>query len=257
MKNRIEELFKHKNKEVLSIFFTAGYPHYNDTLEIVEALDIAGADLMEIGIPFSDPLADGPVIQQSSSTAIANGMSLKNLFDQLKHLRTRTEKPVLLMGYLNSILQFGIESFYLKCKECGVDGIILPDLPIEEYEREHRRFAEESNVIPVFLLSPLSLPARIEEVKNVAKGFIYLVSSNGTTGNEIKSPEQLNDILPRFDLHLPVLIGFGIKDHVGYDLACKAANGAIIGSEYIRRIGQSGDLKQITQQFINEIKQRS
>ncbi len=257
MNNRIEKLFQNKDRDIVSIFFTAGYPNYNDTLEIVEALDSAGADLMEIGIPFSDPLADGKTIQESSSKAIANGMTLSNLFDQLIVLRKKTQKPVILMGYLNSVLQYGIESFYAKCHECGIDGVILPDLPIEEYEREHKQLAEKFNMIMIFLLSPLSQHNRVEEVKKAAKGFVYLVSSNSTTGNEIKNSHQLEEVIPRFNLNLPVLIGFGIKDKASFETACKAGNGAIIGSEFIRRIGQSENIKSTTEQFINELKHQS
>lgn len=253
MKNRIENLFDTKSKDVISIFFTAGYPNYDSTLEIVEVLDEAGVDLIEIGIPFSDPLADGKIIQDSSSKAISSGMTLSNLFNQLTQLRTTTQKPVLLMGYLNSVMQYGIEAFYSTCNQCGIDGVILPDLPLEEYEREHKHLAEKYHVIVVFLLSPLSLPARVEEVKKIAKGFVYLVSSNSTTGNEIKNREQLKKIIPQFNLNVPVLIGFGIKDKSTFRMACDAANGAIIGSEFIRRIGTSENIKVTTTQFMNEL----
>lgn len=257
MKNRIDTLFQNKKENILSIFFTAGFPHLNDTLKIIESLDKAGVDMIEIGIPFSDPLADGEIIQQSSAQALKNGMSLSLLFSQLETLRNSTGKPVLLMGYLNSVLQFGIEKFYKACNACGVDGVILPDLPIEEFEREHKYFAEKFNIHLVFLLSPLSKSNRIDEVQRVSRGFIYLVSANATTGNAFENMHKVKEILPKIGNDVPVLIGFGINNHEAFKRVCSIGYGAIIGSEYIRRISSSADLEQATIEFINDIKNKS
>ncbi|MBK7128718.1 MAG: tryptophan synthase subunit alpha [Crocinitomicaceae bacterium] len=257
MKNRIDSLFQNKKENILSVFFTAGFPQLRDTLKIVESLDKAGVDMIEIGIPFSDPLADGKVIQQSSSQALANGMSLSLLFSQLENLRNHTDKPVLLMGYLNAVLQFGVEKFYQSCHACGVDGVILPDLPIEEFEKEHKLFAEKYAIHHVFLLSPLSLQNRIDEVKRVSGGFIYLVSANATTGNASENIDRVKEIMPKIGFTIPVLIGFGINNHEAFKRVCSISQGAIIGSEYIRRISSSDKIEQTTLQFINEIKNLS
>lgn len=254
MENRIEKLFKAKKEKIVSVFFTAGYPKLNDTLSIIKALDEAEVDMIEIGIPFSDPLADGKTIQESSSLAIKNGMTLAGLFEQLVSLRSITDKPVLLMGYLNSVLQFGVNRFYEQCKKCGIDGVILPDLPIEEYEVEHKALAESNHMIHVFLATPGTSAKRIEKIKKVARGFVYMVSSNSTTGNEFNDAHVLKKIIPDFNFEIPVLIGFGIKSKKSFDSVCEIANGAIIGSEYLRRISSCHNINKTTREFINEIK---
>lgn len=257
MQNRIDSLFNSKGRNVLSVFITAGFPKLKDTLKIVAALDKAEVDLIEIGIPFSDPLADGETIQQSSWQALQNGMTLVCLFEQLKGLRHITDKPVLLMGYLNSVIQFGIEQFYEKCFACGVDGVILPDLPINEFETEHKIFANKFNIHTVFLISPATSKVRIAYIDSVSKGFMYLVSSNSTTGQKAIGFEKINALLQEQTLKNPVLIGFGIKDAETFELASQKANGAIIGSEFIRRIKTSTDFVKDTKKFINEIKNKS
>ncbi len=250
MQNRIDKLFVEKKSQVLSIFFTAGFPKLNDTISILEALEHSDADLIEIGIPFSDPLADGPVIQQSSMTALENGINLSLLFTQLKSLRTVTQKPVLLMGYLNSVLQFGIEEFYNACSEVGVDGVILPDLPLEEFEDSHKEFANKLNIKVVFLISPDTKPERVKLLDEASGGFLYLLSSNSTTGGSKGVSKKL--ILP--DVKNPVLIGFGIKGQKEFSEACDIANGAIIGTAFIELLLGPIDFKKDITKFTSNIK---
>jgi tryptophan synthase alpha chain len=252
MQNRIDKLFEEKRGNILSIFITAGYPKLNDTLELVKAL--SKADMIEIGIPFSDPLADGETIQQSSQQALANGMNLSLLFEQLKGLRAITEKPVLLMGYLNSVINYGIEKFYGDCQATGIDGVILPDLPLQEYISEHKQYAEMYNVHAVFLISPATSAERIQQIDALSKGFVYLVSSNSTTGQTAIGFEQIGALVSSLNLKNPLLIGFGIKDAQTFKAVTQIANGAIIGSEYLRRIKDSGNFASDTEKFINEIK---
>lgn len=257
MENRIDNLFKQKNKNILSIFLTAGYPKHDDTLAIIKQLDASKVDLIEIGIPYSDPLADGPIIQQSSQVALENGVTLKNIFEQLKNLRTVTQMPVLLMGYINTVLQFGIETFYQKCNEVGIDGLILPDLPLEEYNSVHKVYAQKYNIHVVFLISPNTLAQRIKVIDEQSKGFIYLVSSNSTTGSGKELPttlvQKVEDI-KNLQLKNPLLMGFGIKGKPEFDAACKLVNGAIIGSSFITLVGHSTNFEKDIPQFISTIK---
>ncbi len=183
MQNRIDALFERKQENILSIFLTAGYPNLNDTLSIIKILEKTDVDLLEIGIPFSDPIADGPIIQQSSMTALNNGMSLKVLFEQFQSLRTVTQLPILLMGYLNSVMQYGVETFYESCHNIGIDGVILPDLPIDEFDKVHKPLAEKYNIKIALIISPETPIKRIGLIDSKSTGFLYLVSSNSTTGN--------------------------------------------------------------------------
>lgn len=256
MKNRIDQLFLQKKKNIVSIFITAGFPEKYDTLKIISALELANADMIEIGIPFSDPLADGETIQQSNTIALKNGMTLVTLFEQLKTVRGLTQKPLLLMGYLNSVIQFGITEFYNKCSECGIDGVILPDLPLEEFEGEHEEIAFRNGIHHVFLISPKTSLERIKYIDSKTKGFLYLVSSNSTTGNKAVGFDELKEKMEAMeDLNLknPILIGFGIKNADTFNQASELCNGAIIGSEYIRRIAHSNNFNTTTQDFINEL----
>ncbi len=252
MQNRIDKLFKEKKENILSIFFTAGFPKLNDTILILEALENSDADLIEIGIPFSDPLADGPVIQQSSMVALENGMNLNLLFQQLKSLRNVTQKPVLLMGYLNSVLQFGVENFYKKCSEVGVDGVILPDLPLDEFENHHKVIANKLKIKIVFLISPETKPERVKLLDEASGGFLYLLSSNSTTGGSKGISKKI--VKANIDLKNPVLIGFGIKGQKEFIDACENANGAIIGSAFINVIAKSKNFKKDIVQFIESVK---
>lgn len=256
MKNRIDHTFQIKQNNILSIFFTAGYPVLNSTIDILKSLDESGADMIEIGIPYSDPIADGPVIQNSSDVAIKNGMNLKVLFQQLQELRSVTQKPILLMGYLNCVLQYGIENFYKDCHNVGIDGLILPDLPIEEYECKHKQLAQHYNIHVVFLVSPSTNTERILQIDNVSKGFIYVVSSNATTGSDKNTGNSLNQTFEKLNalqLKNPLLIGFGIKNNHDFKAACQHANGAIIGSAFINAISESNNLKTDILNFVSSI----
>ncbi len=257
MKNRIDKLFETKNENILSIFLTAGYPKQTDTLTIIKELDLSGVDMIEIGIPYSDPLADGPIIQLSSQVALENGVTLKNTFEQLQSLRSITQMPVLLMGYINTVLQFGIEQFYKKCHEVGVDGLILPDLPLEEYNNTHKPLAEKYNIHVVFLISPDTPVARIKLIDEHSSGFIYLVSSNSTTGSGKEFPKTLVqkvESIKHLQLKNPLLMGFGIKGKAEFEQACQLVNGAIIGSSFIQLLTNSTNFKKDISQFILTIK---
>ncbi|WP_374165136.1 tryptophan synthase subunit alpha [Arcticibacter sp. MXS-1] len=241
--NRITELFQKKNSSVLSIFFTAGYPEVNSTLDIAEALEKAGADFLEIGIPYSDPLADGPVIQNSSQKAIENGMTVHLLFEQLKELRKRVSIPVLLMGYFNPVLQYGVEQFCASCAEVGVDGVIVPDLPMYEYEDMYQKCFEEHRLSNIFLITPHTSEERIRKIDQLSNGFIYLLSSSATTGKNLQVSSSTEEYFARIrDMKLknPTMIGFGISDHQSFSKAAEYANGAIVGSAFVRLLDNEG-----------------
>ncbi|HYH57376.1 MAG TPA: tryptophan synthase subunit alpha [Anseongella sp.] len=254
--NRITELFRNKPKELLSIYFTAGYPRLDDTLLIAKNLEEAGADMLEIGFPFSDPLADGPVIQQSSEIALKNGMNLNTLFSQLKHLREQIRIPVLLMGYINPVMQYGIERFCASCFECGIDGLIIPDLPMTEYEEEYRELFEKNRLSNIFLVTPESSEERIRKIDGLSRGFIYALSSSSTTGKDMAShagTELYFKKLRSMELHNPLLIGFGVSDRESFQKVVTYANGAIIGSAFIRLLGREGARPEAIKTFIHSI----
>ncbi len=262
--NRIEKLFSEKNKNILSIYFTAGFPQLNDTGEILAALQKCGADLVEIGMPYSDPLADGPVIQASSMKALHNGMSIKILFDQLNKFRDSApageEKlPLILMGYLNPVLQYGIEKFCSDAYDAGIDGIILPDLPLYEYENEYKSIFEKFHLRFIFLITPETSEERIRKIDGVSSGFIYAVSSSSITGTNknLDAQESYFQRLSSMNLKNKIMVGFGIKDHETFSQACKHAAGAIIGTAYIKAIGNSVNISRDTQKFLNSILQGS
>jgi tryptophan synthase alpha chain len=252
MKNKIIELFKRKNKRVLSIFFTAGYPSLNDTNEIIKLLEMHGADMIEIGIPFSDPLADGPVIQKSSEEALKNGMTLKLLFEQLKNLRQEVKIPIVLMGYLNPILQFGMENFVLKCKEIGIDGVILPDLPPDVYCDNYKNLFEENQISFIFLVTSKTSAERIKFIDSISSGFIYLVSFSGTTGKKVEFDKGGYSNIHSLQLNNPIMIGFGISDNETFEQACTFSNGVIIGSAFIKAL-ENENLKNSIPEFIGNI----
>lgn len=254
MQNRIDKLFEEKRENILSIFFTAGFPRLNDTIPVLEALENSEADLIEIGIPFSDPLADGPIIQQSSMVALENGMNLNLLFQQLKNLRQFAQKPILLMGYLNSVIQFGIGDFYRKCKEVGIDGVILPDLPLDEFVNSHKKTAESLNVKVVFLASVDTKRERFKQLDQASSGFLYLLSSNSTTGGSKGLSEKLKNGYK--DLKNPVLIGFGIKGQKEFSEACQYANGAIIGSAFVELLTGSVNFQKDISKFTSNVKEK-
>ncbi len=253
--SRIETLFSQKKERVLNVYCTAGYPELNSTLEVILTLEASGADLIELGMPYSDPLADGPVIQASSTKALQNGMSIAVLFEQLKSLRAKTQIPLILMGYMNPVIQYGFQKFCEEAAEVGVDGLILPDLPEYEYETIYGDIIKKAGLDFIFLITPETSIERIKKLDYLSSGFLYAVSSSATTGNE-KDFDQVAKYLQRLkDMQLqnPVLVGFGIKDKTTFDTACRYANGAIIGSAYIKALEQPGDIQSLTQQFLNQV----
>jgi tryptophan synthase alpha chain len=256
MQNRIDTLFVEKQKNILSIFFTAGFPKPADTLTVLKILNTTKVDMIEIGIPFSDPIADGPIIQQSSMTALNNGVTLKNIFEQLKPLRTITQLPVLLMGYLNSIMQYGVEEFYKSCNETGIDGVILPDLPLNEFDSIHQPLSKKYNIKVTLIISPETPVERIKLIDEKSSGFLYLVSSNSTTGNFKAQNNSMSESLKHIttlSLKNKILIGFGIKGQTEFKDACQAANGAIIGSSFIKLLSESSNLEKDIPQFISDV----
>lgn len=254
--NRINKLFERKNKSVLSIYFTAGYPALNDTIDIAEALEKAGADFLEIGIPYSDPLADGPVIQNSSLRSIENGMTIKVLFEQLKELRKRVSIPVLLMGYFNPVLQYGVERFCAACAEVGVDGTIIPDLPMYEYEDLYQECFSRHKLSNVFLITPQTSDERIRHIDELTNGFIYLLSSASTTGKNLDLSSKTEEYFARIrnmNLKNPAMIGFGISDHASFSKASEYANGAIVGTAFVKLLAND-DYKEKIPAFIHSLK---
>ncbi|UKJ06144.1 tryptophan synthase subunit alpha [Solitalea lacus] len=258
MNNRLIELFKNKNKDLLSVYFTAGYPQLDDTLTIAKALEKAGADFLEIGFPYSDPVADGPTIQNSSQTALLNGMSLKVLFEQLKELRKQVSIPVILMGYVNPVLQYGVEKFCADAASVGVDGVIVPDLPMYEYEELYKDVFEKYNLSNIFLITPQSSDERIRKIDHLTEGFIYALSSSSTTGKQLALEDAQTDAyfkrLKELKLKNPLMIGFGINDKHSFQKACSAASGAIIGSAFVKTLDKVVNATQIDS-FIASIKQ--
>ena len=254
--NRIKQLFEQKKENILSIYFTAGYPALDSTVDIAEALEKAGADFLEIGIPYSDPLADGPVIQNSSLQSIENGMTLRVLFEQLKELRKRVSIPVLLMGYVNPILQYGVEKFCASCKEVGVDGVIAPDLPMYEYEEMYRGCFEGNQLSNIFLITPQTSDERIRKIDELSNGFIYLLSSSSTTGKDVSLSDVTENYFSRIknmQLSNPTMIGFGISDNKSFAKATEYANGAIVGTAFVRLLEQENYLDKIPE-FISSLK---
>lgn len=274
--NRINRLFQNKPDHILSIYFTAGYPALDSTISVIKALDQAGTDMIEIGIPFSDPMADGPVIQSSSTEALKNGMSLKFLFKQLKEIRKEVDIPLLLMGYLNPVLQYGIERFCQDCETTGIDGIILPDLPLEVYlgesgslfndHKKHSSASSAGRLHNLFarhglhntcLISPQTSEERIRKIDRSSEGFVYMVSSSSTTGVKGSFTEEQIAYFSRIrnmELKNPALIGFGISNHENFETACQFAQGAIIGSAFVKRMGERGADEEEIRKFVKEIK---
>jgi len=252
---RIEELFQKKRNKIFSVYFTAGFPRLEDTLTVMKALQENGADMVELGMPYSDPLADGPVIQHSSTIALKNGMTIKKLFEQLRNLRKEVSIPVLLMGYMNPMLQYGFEKFSSEAAAVGIDGLILPDLPEYEFETEYRTVIKKHGLDFVFLVTPETSEERIKRLDQLSSGFLYAVSSSSTTGRD-KNMTDVNMYLlklKKLNLKNPVLVGFGIKDKQTFEAACEIANGAIIGTAFIRALENSDDVREATKKFIHSI----
>lgn len=243
--NRITQLFQQKNNNILNIYFTAGFPALQDTMTILTALEQSGADIAEIGMPYSDPVADGETIQESNHQALLNGMSLKTLFEQLAGIRKTLSIPVVLMGYINPVIQFGIENFCQKCQEVGVDGLILPDLPMDEYLAEYKPVFDKYGLLNIFLITPQTTEDRIRRIDGNSEGFIYMVSSASITGSTSGITPQMEAYFERvnnMNLRNPRLIGFGIKDNETFSKACEFAQGAIIGSQFIRVLQNAENL---------------
>ena len=239
--NRIEKKLK-EEKKILSIYFTAGFPNLNDTQKIISILERYNVDLIEVGIPFSDPLADGETIQKSSKKAIENGMTIHTLFSQLKDLRNKVKIPVILMGYLNPIIQFGIEKFCVKSKEIGIDGLIIPDLPVEIYIEEYKSLFNNNNLLNIFLITPQTSEERIKLIDKNSKGFIYMVSSSSITGSKNNLDDtsfKYFDKISKMNLNNPSIVGFGISNRETYEKVIKKSKGAIIGSAFINFIEQN------------------
>lgn len=256
--NRLQKLFEKQQKGLLSIYYTAGYPSLNDTLKIAETLEQSGADFLEIGFPYSDPVADGPVIQASSKDALDNGMTLAILFDHLKDLRQKVTIPIILMGYVNVVLQFGVEEFCKKCQEVGVDGCIIPDLPMYEYEEMYQDIFEKYGLSNIFLVTPQTSEERIRKIDGLSNAFIYLVSSAATTGVNLSVSESSTAYFKRIaDMQLknPFIIGFGISNQETFEAATKYASGAIIGSAFVKNI-EGDDLEGSIETFMKQFKEK-
>lgn len=255
MKNRLIQHFKKKDKNLLSIYFTAGFPKLEDTTTIIQQLEKHGVDFLEVGMPFSDPLADGPTIQQSSMTALANGMSVEKLFEQLKSLPEETTIPIVLMGYLNPILQFGEKRFLETCKEAGVSGLIIPDLPLNYYETNWKSICETLGLSLIFLITPQTPEARIREIDRLSSGFIYMVSTNSLTGQNktLSASNAYFDRVNKMNLENPLMIGFGIKDKETRMQASEKANGAIVGSAFIKALDLGDNLEESIDNFIKTL----
>lgn len=254
---RIEELFKRKKNKILNVYCTAGFPALNSTIEVMRALQDSGADMIELGMPYSDPLADGPVIQASSTKALQNGMTINKLFSDLENFRKEIHLPVILMGYMNPALQYGFEKFCKRAAEVGVDGLILPDLPIYEFETEYGEIIKKYNLDFIFLVTPETSEERIKKLDQLSTGFLYAVSSSSTTGKQVGMENQAGYFkrLQSHQLKNPVLVGFGVKDKQTFNTACEYTNGAIIGTAYIRALESAAekDISSITKQFIDGI----
>lgn len=243
--NRINQKLQEEQK-LLSIYFTAGYPKLEDTITVIEELEKAGVDMIEIGLPFSDPLADGPTIQESSTAALKNGMTTSKLFEQLKDIRKTVSIPLIIMGYFNPVLQYGVEAFCKKCEELGIDGLILPDLPLDVYLEEYEAIFKAHGLINVFLITPQTSEARIRQIDAASEGFIYMVSSASTTGAKSGFGNEQTEYFERIDglkLKNPQVVGFGISNNETFTAATAKAKGAIIGSAFIKHLTAHGTAK--------------
>lgn len=254
---RLNNLFNTTPNNLLNIYFTAGYPNLHDTETIILQLEKVGADLIEIGVPFSDPLADGPTIQDSGTAALKNGMTLPILFDQIEKARKNTEIPLILMGYFNQVMQYGEDAFIQKCVEVGVDGVILPDLPLFEYEKFYREKFEKAGLAISFLITPQTSPERIKKVDELTTGFVYVVADSSITGSSKGLSDAQLAYFQRIkdaNLQNPTMIGFGISNNETFSSACQFANGAIIGSAFIRALTEGEELEKTIADFVGMVR---
>ncbi len=252
--NRINKALE-QNKKLLSIYFTAGYPSLHDTNKIIQDLEKSGVDMIEIGLPFSDPLADGPTIQESSTLALKNGMTTKLLFEQLADIRQSVNIPLIIMGYFNPMMQYGVEAFCAKCQEIGIDGLIIPDLPVAEYHEQYQETFEKYGLINVFLITPQTSEERIRFIDSVSNGFIYMVSSASVTGSTSgfgNTQEAYFERIANMNLKASQIVGFGISNNETFTQATKTAKGAIIGSAFIKYLTHNG--VDSIEEFIKEIR---
>jgi tryptophan synthase alpha chain len=253
--SKLELVFKEKSKRILNVYCTAGYPALDSTMKVMASLQKNGADIIELGMPYSDPLADGEVIQVSSMKALANGMNIAVLFEQIQDMRKSISIPVILMGYMNPILQYGFEAFCKKAKEVGIDGLILPDLPLFEFEDSYGKIIKENGLDFIFLVTPETPEQRVKKLDSLSNGFLYAVSSSATTGKDkdFNLVAQYLQKLQNMQLKNPILVGFGIKDKATFDAATVHTQGAIIGSAYIQVLSKGGDIETSTSQFLNSV----
>lgn len=253
--NRLEELFQQKKNNVLNVYCTAGFPQFDSTLTVMKSLQDNGADIIELGMPYSDPLADGPVIQSSGSKALQNGMTIEKLFAQLQDCRKEIYVPIILMGYMNPVLQYGFERFCQHAAAIPIDGLILPDLPEHEFETEYAPIIKRYGLDFIFLVTPETSEERIKRLDELSSGFLYAVSSSSTTGNkkDFSEVEKYLLRLQSMNLKNPVMVGFGVKDRESFTSVCKYANGAIIGTAYIKAIEDATDVQQRTKEFLESI----
>lgn len=250
--NRIDKLFQSKKNKILSVYFTAGYPTLDSVEKIILLLEKNGVDMIELGIPYSDPLADGPVIQETSKIALANGMTLNHLLKQLKDIRKKTSLPILLMGYFNPILQYGFDRFCKKAEEVGVDGLIIPDLPLSEYENQYKKIIDIYNLKTIFLITPDTSMQRIRQIDDLSSGFIYMVSSTSTTGKtKIFDNVQISYFtrISCMKLKNPIMAGFGIHNRETLEQVHSCCNGAIVGSAFMRELQKSPSIEDGVKEF--------
>lgn len=254
--NKLDKVFLEKKNNLLNVYCTAGYPQKDSTNKVLLALQNAGVDMIEVGMPYSDPIADGEVIQKSNMKALENGMTIELLFEQLNNVKKKINVPLILMGYLNPVMQYGLEKFCKDASAAGVSGIILPDLPMYEYENIYKKYFTEHNLLFIFLITPQTSIERIIKADKLSSGFLYAVSSSSTTGsiNITEDKEKYFKRISALKLNNPLMIGFGINDSKTYATACKYASGGIIGSAYIKALSNVKDINKATNTFIKTIR---